>query len=217
MARDRAGDDQRDRRGQLLRARRGRPDAGLRRPQARQLRARRVPHVRRVRGCSSGTRSGSPSCSPSPLGVVATASCGVGLEVVLWRPMRRRRVGRAPAPAHGPRSRLRHPQRRSPSSPGRRTAPRARTSPPAVTLGQLHIGRTELVVTLARVRDARRSSPWRSATRRSGRQVRALSDSIQLAETTGIDTDRIVLFTWARRARVSRASPGSSTRSPPAS
>ena len=29
-----------------------------------------------------------------------------------------------------------------------------------------------------------------------GRQARALADSIQLAETTGIDTDRIVLYTW---------------------
>jgi neutral amino acid transport system permease protein len=30
-----------------------------------------------------------------------------------------------------------------------------------------------------------------------GRQARALADSIQLAETTGIDTDRVVLVTWA--------------------
>ena len=30
-----------------------------------------------------------------------------------------------------------------------------------------------------------------------GKQTRALSDSIELSETTGIDTDRIVLVTWA--------------------
>ena len=33
-----------------------------------------------------------------------------------------------------------------------------------------------------------------------GRQTRALSDSIELSETTGIDTDRIVLITWAASA-----------------
>ena len=30
-----------------------------------------------------------------------------------------------------------------------------------------------------------------------GRQMRALADNFDLAETTGIDTNRIVIFTWA--------------------
>jgi len=31
---------------------------------------------------------------------------------------------------------------------------------------------------------------------RLGKEIRALSDSAELAETSGIDTDRIVLYTW---------------------
>ena len=65
-----------------------------------------------------------------------------------------------------------------------------------VTIFGLRIGRTELIVTLvglaaiALVAGGLRYSSL-------GRQVRALSDSIELSETTGIDTDRIVLVTWA--------------------
>ena len=70
----------------------------------------------------------------------------------------------------------------------------ARTSH-GVRVGGLRIGRTELIVT-GRVRgDRARRVALRST--RSGEQARALADSIQLAETTGIDTERIVLITWA--------------------
>jgi branched-subunit amino acid ABC-type transport system permease component len=65
-----------------------------------------------------------------------------------------------------------------------------------VSIGEFRIGRTELVVTVVglatilAVALALRSTSL-------GRQARALADSIQLSETTGINTDRIVLVTWA--------------------
>ena len=66
----------------------------------------------------------------------------------------------------------------------------------SVSVGELRIGRTELIVTLLGIATivlvavALRSTSL-------GKQARALADNIQLAETTGIDTDRIVLITWA--------------------
>jgi neutral amino acid transport system permease protein len=66
----------------------------------------------------------------------------------------------------------------------------------SVSIGDLRIGRTELIVTLlgiAVIVLVAVALRWTSL----GRQARALSDSIQLAETTGIDTERVVLVTWA--------------------
>jgi neutral amino acid transport system permease protein len=66
----------------------------------------------------------------------------------------------------------------------------------SVSIGAIRIGRTELVVTLlgiaviVLVAIGLRSSFL-------GKQMRALADDIDLAETTGIDTNRIVLITWA--------------------
>ena len=64
----------------------------------------------------------------------------------------------------------------------------------SVTFGGLHIGRTELwvlgvalVVLLALALLLRET--------RLGKQIRALSDNPELAETTGIDTEKIVLVT----------------------
>jgi neutral amino acid transport system permease protein len=131
-------------------------------------------------------------------GVATTAVLGVVLEVGLWRPVRRKRVGElqllllalglaffmrnAIAFVAGPEDR---------ATGGNITA--------SVQLGQLRIGRTELIATtigltvIVLVAIALKYSSL-------GRQTRALADSIQLAETTGIDTDRIVLITWAASA-----------------
>jgi neutral amino acid transport system permease protein len=68
-----------------------------------------------------------------------------------------------------------------------------------VRVGELRIGRTELIVTLvglAVILLVAVALKYSSL----GRQARALSDSIELSETTGIDTDRIVLITWAASA-----------------
>jgi neutral amino acid transport system permease protein len=131
-------------------------------------------------------------------GVIVTAVMGVGLEVVLWRPVRRKRVGElqllllalglafflrnAIAFVAGPEDR-----------------PAGANTTAGVQLGEFRIGRTELIVTvvglvvIVLVALALKYSSL-------GRQARALADSIQLAETTGIDTDRIVLITWAASA-----------------
>jgi neutral amino acid transport system permease protein len=142
-----------------------------------------------------GRSIGLPLVLAAAFGVVATALLGVGLEVGLWRPVRRKRVGElqllllalglafflrnAVAFVAGPQDR---------ASGANVTA--------SVSLGSLRVGRTELVVTVVGivvillVALALRSTSL-------GRQTRALADSIQLAETTGINTDRIVLLTWA--------------------
>ena len=139
---------------------------------------------------------------PLPLsvvfGVVLTAVLGLGLEVSLWRPVRRKRVGElqllllalglafflrnAIAFVAGPEDR----------SAGANTTA-------GVQLGEFRIGRTELIVTvvgLTVIVVVALALKYSSL----GRQTRALADSIQLAETTGIDTDRVVLITWAASA-----------------
>lgn len=149
-------------------------------------------------GLIVGNALGLPLVVSIAFGVVATACMGVALEVTLWRPVRRRRVGElqllllalglaffmrnAIAFAAGPEDR---------ATGANITA--------GLHLGELRIGRTELIVTIAGLATIllvalmlRYSS--------LGRQARALADSIQLAETTGIDTDRIVLITWAASA-----------------
>jgi neutral amino acid transport system permease protein len=132
------------------------------------------------------------------LGVVLTAVLGLALEVSLWRPVRRKRVGElqllllalglafflrnAIAFVAGPEDR----------SAGANTTA-------GVQLGEFRIGRTELIVTvvgLTVIVVVALALKYSSL----GRQARALADSIQLAETTGIDTDRVVLITWAASA-----------------
>lgn len=141
-----------------------------------------------------GEAIGLPIVLAVVLGVAATMLLGVGLELLLWRPVRRKRVGElqlillaiglafflrfAIAFVAGPEDR---------SLGANVTA--------AVRVGGLVIGRTELIVTavgiiaIVLVALALRYTSL-------GKQARALADSIQLAETTGIDTDRVVLVTW---------------------
>ena len=142
-----------------------------------------------------GNSLGFPLVLAAIFGVVGTAALGVCLEVALWRPVRRKRVGElqllllalglafllrnAMAFVAGPQDR---------ESGANVTA--------GVSLGSLRVGRTELIVSIVGIAAivlvavALRSTSL-------GRQTRALADNIQLAETTGIDTDRIVLVTWA--------------------
>ncbi|HET9286255.1 MAG TPA: branched-chain amino acid ABC transporter permease [Gaiella sp.] len=146
----------------------------------------------------AGNALGLPLVLSVLFGVVATALLGLLLEVGLWRPVRRRRVGElqllllalglaffmrnAIAFVAGPEDR---------ATGANITA--------GVRIGELRIGRTELIVTvvgLAVILLVAVALKYSSL----GRQARALSDSIELSETTGIDTDRIVLITWAASA-----------------
>jgi neutral amino acid transport system permease protein len=65
----------------------------------------------------------------------------------------------------------------------------------SIRFGGLHIGRTELWVVLLAVAVLITLAVSLHASR-IGKQIRALSDNPELAETTGIDTERIILITW---------------------
>jgi neutral amino acid transport system permease protein len=135
-----------------------------------------------------------PLVAAALLGVAMTGMLGVGLELVLWRPVRRRRVGELQLLllALGLAFVLRNGIAFVAGPEDRQTGADVTA---AIRVGELIIGRTELIVTavgltvIVLVGAALRSTSL-------GRQARALADSIQLAETTGIDTDRIVLVTW---------------------
>jgi neutral amino acid transport system permease protein len=142
-----------------------------------------------------GEALGLPLVVAAILAVAATSAFGLGLELALWRPVRRRRAGElqllllalglaffvrnAVAFVAGPEDR---------STGADVTA--------SVSLGSLRIGRTELVVTVLGIAVIVLVALGLRYTS-LGRQARALADSIQLSETVGINTDRVVLMTWA--------------------
>jgi len=126
--------------------------------------------------------------------VAATAAVGVVLELGMWRPMRRKKAGMlqlllmAIGLAFVLRNAIQFVAGTQP-----RTLDVDRTS--AISFLDLTIGRTQLivlvtgiVVLLAVALMLRRTS--------LGRQMRALADNFDLAETTGIDTGRVVIVTW---------------------
>jgi neutral amino acid transport system permease protein len=127
--------------------------------------------------------------------VLATAVFGVVLEVVLWRPVRRKRVGElqllllALGLAFFVRNAIAFV-----AGPADRGTPANVIA--GVGAGSLRIGRTELFVTIVGIATIVATALVLRSTS-LGRQTRALADDINLAETTGIDTDRIVLITWA--------------------
>lgn len=142
-----------------------------------------------------GTSLDLPLVLGAVFAVVLTALLGLVLELVLWRPVRRKRVGELQLLllALGLAFFMRYAIAFVAGPEDRQTGANVIA---AVRFGGLLIGRTELTVTLigilviVLVAVALRFSSL-------GRQARALADSIQLAETTGINTDRVVLVAWA--------------------
>jgi len=138
---------------------------------------------------------GLPLVLAAALGAVAVAVFSVGLEVSVWRPIRRRGVGELQLLlfALGLAFFMRNAIAFVAGSQDRQT-------PADVTaswhIGNVIIGRTEAIVTVLGILVIVLVAVALKATS-LGKQARALADSIQLAETTGIDTDRIVLVTWA--------------------
>jgi neutral amino acid transport system permease protein len=136
-----------------------------------------------------------PLLAAVPVAVVATALFSVGLELVVWRPVRRRGAGELQLLlfALGLAFFMRNAIAFIAGPEDRQTDADVTSS---VTIGELRIGRTELIVTLlgllviVLVAVGLRSTAL-------GKQARALADSIDLAETTGINTDRVVVLTWA--------------------
>jgi neutral amino acid transport system permease protein len=135
-----------------------------------------------------------PLLVAAALGVVATAVFSIGLEIGVWRPVRRRGAGELQLLlfALGLAFFMRNSIAFVAGSEDRQTGADVTSS---FSIGEVRIGQTELIVTLlgiatiVLVAAALRSTSL-------GKQARALSDSIELAETTGIDTDRVVLITW---------------------
>lgn len=128
------------------------------------------------------------------VGVVATAALGVAQELAMWRPMRAKRAGMLQLllMSLGLAFFLRYAIQFVGG-----TEPRALDAnvTSAVDFLGLSIGQTELIVViisfavLAAVATMLRMTSL-------GRQMRALADNFDLAETTGIDTGRVVLQTW---------------------
>jgi neutral amino acid transport system permease protein len=128
-------------------------------------------------------------------GVVLTAVLSVAIELVMWRPMRRRGAGvlQLLLMALGLAFVIRYTIQLVAGTDVRQLGANVTAS---ITFGGgLHIGRTELwVLIVALVALVALALLLRET--RLGMQVRALSDNAELAETTGIDTERIVLVTW---------------------
>jgi neutral amino acid transport system permease protein len=127
--------------------------------------------------------------------IVATAALGIGFELVMWRPMRAKGAGTLQLilMSIGLAFLLRYGiQFVAGTSP---QTLNANITSSVSFLGGLTIGRTELIVAvigylvLTAVGVLLRYS-------RLGKQMRALADSVELAETTGIDTGRVILLTW---------------------
>jgi neutral amino acid transport system permease protein len=136
-----------------------------------------------------------PLVVAAAIGVVATAVLGLGLEVALWRPVRRKRVGELQLLllALGLAFFMRNAIAFVAGPEDRATGADVTAG---VSLGSLRVGQTELIVTLVGLTAIVLVAVGLRVTS-LGRQMRALADSIELSETTGIDTDRIVLVTWA--------------------
>jgi neutral amino acid transport system permease protein len=130
------------------------------------------------------------------IGAIATALLAVASELVLWRPMRARRAGAFQlllitiGLAFVIRNSI---QLVAGSLP--RTLDVNVTS--ALTLfGHVRIGRTQLIaVVVALVALLLVAVLLR--TTRVGKEMRALADNLSLAEVSGIDTQRVILVTWA--------------------
>jgi neutral amino acid transport system permease protein len=126
--------------------------------------------------------------------MAATAALGAAFELTMWRPMRRRGAGTLQlilmsiGLAFVLRNAIQFAWGTAPQSLNANVTA-------SVSFIGLTIGRTELIVmVVAYVILVAVGLMLRYA--RVGKQMRALSDSVDLAETTGIDTGRVILVTW---------------------
>jgi neutral amino acid transport system permease protein len=127
--------------------------------------------------------------------VAVTALFAVVLELGLWRPVRRKRVGELQLllVALGLAFVVRYTIAFVAGYADRRTGANVVAG---IQFGGYLVGRTAMIVTLIGIAAILAVAVALRFTS-LGRQVRALADNIHLAETTGIDTDRVVVITWA--------------------
>jgi neutral amino acid transport system permease protein len=139
---------------------------------------------------------GLPLVAAVLVALAATAVLSIGMELAMWRPMRARGAGALQLilMAIGLAFVVRYVIAFVAGPEPRRLGVDVTSS--YGFLGGLRIGQTELWVTLiafgvlAAVVVLLRSS-------RLGKQMRALSDDVDLAETTGVDTGRVIIVIWA--------------------
>jgi neutral amino acid transport system permease protein len=137
---------------------------------------------------------GFPLALALPFAFVTTALLALTLELVMWRPMRRKGAGvmQLLLMALGLAFVIRNVIQLIAGSDVRQLGANVTSS---VTFHGLHIGRTELWVVILAFAALVALATMLSRTR-LGMHIRALSDNAELAATTGIDTDRIILYTW---------------------
>jgi neutral amino acid transport system permease protein len=143
---------------------------------------------------AGGTLLELPFAARMVFAVLATALLAVLLELGIWRPMRRKGAGvlQLLLMALGLAFVIRNVIQLLAGTDVRKVGSNVTES---VTFGSLHIGRTELWATLLAFTTLVGLALLLRYTR-LGKQIRALSDNPDLAETTGIDTERIILVTW---------------------
>src|SRR6266540_2254970 len=129
-----------------------------------------------------------------PFAFVTTALLALAIEMVMWRPMRRKGAGvmQLLLMALGLAFVIRNVIQLIAGTDVRQLGANVTSS---VTFHGLHIGRTELWVVILAFAVLVALATMLSRTR-LGMHIRALSDNPELAATTGLDTDRIIVYTW---------------------
>ena len=137
---------------------------------------------------------GLPLVLAAVIAIAATALLGIGTERVMWRPMRERKAGllQLLLMTIGLAFVLRNGIQFVAGTEPRALEVDVSSS---VTFLDLRIGETELIVVLLGFATLVAIALMLRFTS-LGKQMRALSDDFDLAETTGINTDRSVLVTW---------------------
>lgn len=126
--------------------------------------------------------------------VVATVVLSLSLEFVLWRPLRARGAGLTSLflTSIGLALVLRHAiQWRFGTRPFRYRVDVFQT----YDLGVIRVSRNQLTA-LAVALVLIVATAWFLSRTRTGKAMRALADNVDLARVSGIDTDRIVVYTW---------------------
>jgi neutral amino acid transport system permease protein len=126
--------------------------------------------------------------------IAATAALGVASDRIMWRPMRAKKAGllQLLLMAIGLAFVIRNGIQLVAGTAPRRLDVDVTTS---IEFLGLRIGRTELIVVIVGLAVLVAVVVMLRQTM-LGKQMRALSDNFDLAEVTGIDTDRIVIATW---------------------
>jgi neutral amino acid transport system permease protein len=142
----------------------------------------------------AGSALGLPLALGLPFAFVTTAALALSLEFVMWRPMRRKGAGvlQLMLMALGLAFVIRYVIQLFAGTDPKKLGANVTAS---ISIGDLHIGRTELWVVIFAFTVLVALATMLSRTR-LGMHIRALSDNAELAETTGIDTNRIIVYTW---------------------